>query len=369
MKMTKEPVSRKKINTTQLAEWNRTVFNLFWKIWFVILFVQLFLFIFFEATPECSRAQYFKQFILIPSGLELVVLLGCQLIFTKLYRPRLHRTVSLYTIFLITAFAGITICVHTSVNMLQALLLVPMMLTPLYKDRLMTLVQAVFVIILYILSDFYFIPNASYILPDNDFSPYVELSIFIGATIATFFILERVYSTIMVNEDRSKHDSLTHLYNHESFYEELDYYRNRFEKKGKAFSVIIADIDNFKKVNDTYGHAFGDEVIRKVGKIFMESSKNDGFAARYGGEEFAMILPHMNPMAVAEKIRSDFESFDFETSEGNRRFTLSLGAAVYDKAYKSASIFFEEADNALYHAKRTGKNKVVLSGTYDAEDE
>ncbi len=355
--------NRRKISGKQLTEWNRAVFSLFWKIWLIILLIQLFLFIFYEPTPECSSMQYFKQFILVPSGLELIVLVSFQIIFTKLYHTERRRIVSLYTIILITAFAGITVCVHTSVNMLQALLLIPMMLTPLYKDRLMTLVQAFFLIVLYILSDFYFIPKAAYILPDNDFSPYVELSIFISATIATFFILERVYSTIVLNEDRSRHDSLTHLYNHESFYEELDFCRNRYAKRGQTFSVIIADIDNFKKVNDTYGHAFGDEVIRKVGELFMAAGKKNGFSARYGGEEFAMISNSDNPVTIAEEIRQNFENFTFETPNGSSSFTLSLGAAIYNKPYASASAFFEEADNALYHAKNTGKNKVVLSSS------
>lgn len=142
----------------------------------------------------------------------------------------------------------------------------------------------------------------------------------------------------------------------------------RFDRRGEHFSVIIADIDNFKKVNDTYGHAFGDEVIRQVGELFLKNAKKEGFCARYGGEEFAMILPHSNPVAVAEAIRTDFEALDFHTPEGIKHFTLSLGAAIYDKHYESGSLFFEEADNALYHAKRSGKNRVILSTTHTANE-
>lgn len=360
MRFQNNPESHKKLNQTQLNEWNRTVFTLFWKIWGIILLVQLFLFLFFEPTAECSRFQYFRLFILTPSGLEALILVSFQILFTKLFQTRNRRAVSVYTIILITAFAGITVCVHTSAQMLRALLILPMMLTPLYKDKLMTVFQAILITLLYILSEFYFTPNAPFILPDNGFSPYVELSIFIGGTIATCFILERVNATIASNESRSKRDSLTHLYNHESFYEELEYYRNRFEKNGTCFSILIADIDNFKKVNDTYGHAFGDEVIHQVGTLFAENSKREGFSARYGGEEFTMILPHTNPTAVAEKIRTAFEAISFETPEGIKHFTISLGVAVYDKTYPSGSAFFEEADAALYHAKRTGKNKVVF---------
>lgn len=359
----------RKLNDKQWEEWNNMIFDLFWKIWLVIFLVQLFLFIFFEPTEDFSRLAYFNKYIFIPSGVEAFFLISCQVIFTKLFKSHSRRVVSLYTIFLITLFAGITVCVHTSVKILLAMLLLPMMFTPLYKDKLLTFLQAVLLIILFAVSNFYFIPNHNYILPNNPFSPYVELSVFIGGTIATWFILDRVNNTVISNEERSKHDSLTHLYNHENFYEELELYQKDFAKTGKRFSIIVADIDNFKNVNDTYGHAFGDDVIKQVGDIFSKNAKNNGFCARYGGEEFAMILPHAKPEAVAEQIRKDFENYVFNTPDGPKNFTLSVGAAIYDRKYESGSRFFEQADDALYHAKRTGKNKVVISGTYQKLDD
>ena len=114
----------------------------------------------------------------------------------------------------------------------------------------------------------------------------------------------------------------------------------RYEEKKETFSVMIADIDNFKKVNDTYGHAFGDEVIRQVVVAFAEGHGNNDFSARYGGEEFAMILPKRGR---------------------EKHFTLSIGVAEYTKTYENASTFFEQADKALYEAKRSGKNRVCCA--------
>lgn len=359
MALLKNTKSNRTLNEKQWNDWNRTIFSLFWKIWLLTLLIELLLFLFYSPTPECSKAYYFYLFIVKPSGLELLVLTLFQLVFTRLFQSHSRRVVSVYTILLISLFAGITVCVHTSVGMLPAMLLLPMMLTPLYRDHLMTLLQAVLVILLYIANYFYFIPNTPYMLPQTPFSPFVEICIFIGGTIVTCVILEKVNQDIVINEERSRRDSLTHLYNHEAFYEELEYYRKRFEKEQQPFSVMIADIDNFKKVNDTYGHAFGDEVIQKVGQLFMENSKKDGFSARYGGEEFSMLLPHDRPEIVAEKIRADFAAFPFQTSLGTTHFTLSIGVAVYDCPRASASSFFEEADNALYQAKRNGKNCVM----------
>lgn len=360
MALLKTTKSTKTLNEKQWKDWNQTVFSLFWKIWMLTLLVELLLFVFYSPTPECGRAYYFYLFIAKPSGLELLVLVAFQLIFTKLFKSHSRRVVSSYTILLISIFAGITVFVHTSVSMLPSMLLLPMILTPLYRDHLMTLLQAVLSILLYMANYFYFTPNTPYMLPQTPLSPFVNSCIFISCTIVTCIILEKVNQDIVLNEERSRRDSLTHLYNHESFYEELENYRKEYEKTQNPFSVIIADIDNFKKVNDTYGHAFGDEVIQKVGQLFMENSKKEGFSARYGGEEFSMLLPHDKPEKVAEKIRADFAAYTFQTSLGAAHFTLSIGAAVYDSPRAGASAFFEEADNALYQAKRNGKNCVMI---------
>ena len=135
-------------------------------------------------------------------------------------------------------------------------------------------------------------------------------------------------------------------------------------KEEKAFSVMIADIDNFKNVNDTYGHAFGDEVIRQVVVAFAEGHGSNDFCARYGGEEFAMILPKRNLIEtaeIAECIRKKFEAIAFMTELGERHFTLSIGVAEYTKSYENASTFFGEADKALYEAKKSGKNRVCCA--------
>lgn len=360
MKLLQSTASSRTLNEKQWTDWNRTIFQLFRKIWLITLLVELLLFIPYNPTAELSRITYFMHFIILPSGLEGFALIATWLIFTKWIPSHKRFTVSLYTIVLITSFAGITVCVHTSVSMLPAMLVLPMMLTPLYRDRFMTFLQAILVIMLYIANSLYFTPHSPYIIPDTPFAPITDALIFIGGVWATYSILERVNASVVLNEERSKRDSLTHLYNHENFYEELSCWLHSYDQKGKVFSIIIADIDNFKKVNDTYGHAFGDEVIKQVANLFLTHEKKGGFSARYGGEEFAMIIPDADPRGVAEKIRSDFEAYAFETSEGIRRFTLSIGAAVYDKEYTSASAFFEQADAALYRAKENGKNQVML---------
>ncbi|MBQ8040562.1 MAG: GGDEF domain-containing protein [Lachnospiraceae bacterium] len=360
MEFQKNSGIHKNLSEKQWTEWNHTIFRLFWKIWLIILLVEIFLFLFFEPTKQCSQLEYFYRFILKPSGLQAAILTVIQIVFTKFYKSHNRRVVSLYTIIIISAFAGITVCIHTSVKILSAMLILPMVLTPLYKDKFMTYIQAFLLVILFAVSNFYFIPMAENVLDGNPYSSLAEISVFIGGTIATYMVLERVNANIVLSEEISRHDSLTHLYNHEIFYEELDFRRLEYDKLQIPFSIIVADIDNFKSINDTYGHSFGDEVIRKLGQLFIKEEQKIGFSARYGGEEFAMIISSSNPLEIAENIRKNFEAIDFETPSGVKHFTISIGAAIYDTPHDNSSSFFEEADKALYVAKRAGKNNVVL---------
>lgn len=339
-------------------EWNNSIFVLFCQVWLVVLLLELFLFIFFQPTAECSRSRYFFLFIIKPSGLQMLVLLGYRLLTNRKRKNYYRYLMSVYAICMISLFGAVMVCIHTSVALMPMLLLTPMLLTPLYKDRLMTVLQAVLMIAVYIVDCFYFIPHSPYLPPTSRF---IEISIFIGAVIACLAVMELVNDFAIMEQERSKQDSLTHLYNHECFYEELEYRRKRFAEQGEKFSVVIADIDNFKSVNDTYGHAFGDRVIRQVADDFVEIGGKTAFCARYGGEEFTMILPGAGKekaAVLAEEIRQRFAAHEFGTNQGKRQFTLSLGVAEYDKLYPSASTFFEKVDQVLYQAKREGKNRV-----------
>lgn len=339
-------------------ERSRSIWSMAWKVWFVAFAAELFLFLFFKPTAECGRGYYFWLFIIRPSGAQLLTLLGYHLMMARRWKNYSERGFALGTVVLLTLFAGIIACVHTSVALIPITLLLPMLLSPLYKDRLMTVVQAVLLTVVYILDYYYFIPNSPYMPPTN---ALIEIGIFVATIIGVLVALRLVDDAALKDEERSRRDSLTHLYNHESFYEELERRQRRFEEYAERFSVAVMDIDNFKRVNDTYGHAFGDVVIREIAHVCEVHAGKDGFCARYGGEEFAVIFPGMGideAVAAAEQIRRGFAGKVFQTEEGEKSFSVSIGVAEYDRVYPSASAFFEKVDEALYRAKREGKNMV-----------
>lgn len=158
-------------------------------------------------------------------------------------------------------------------------------------------------------------------------------------------------------------DGMTSLYNYRHFTERLNEEFERARRYKRDFSLIMIDIDFFKKYNDTHGHPNGDKLLREFSGILKRIMRHSDFIARYGGEEFVVILPETGKeMAVeaAEKIRKWIESEDFEGGETQPggRVTVSLGVASYSEALKSADDLVKSADNALYRAKEEGRNRV-----------
>jgi diguanylate cyclase (GGDEF)-like protein len=155
-------------------------------------------------------------------------------------------------------------------------------------------------------------------------------------------------------------DFLTKLYNRNKFEEFLDEEIQRFIKfPTQVFSLIILDIDNFKMLNDNFGHLFGDKILQEIAKILTLSSRDSDILARWGGEEFVVILPSTNiekAMIFAEKLRSSIESFDFEKIHN---ITCSFGVSQFHNSDSKIELF-KRADEALYKAKALGKNRVEL---------
>lgn len=157
-------------------------------------------------------------------------------------------------------------------------------------------------------------------------------------------------------------DQLTSLYNHNFFYSRLDEEFERAVRYETTLSLIMMDIDNFKNINDTYGHRVGDMVLKEIAAMIKRGVRKTDVVARYGGEEFAVILPHTQlkgALEEAERIREMVESHAYAGLTADK-ITLSLGVAVYPNGSKlvNSGDFVNLADDALYEAKRTGKNCV-----------
>lgn len=158
-------------------------------------------------------------------------------------------------------------------------------------------------------------------------------------------------------------DELTDLYNYRYLQQRLDDELGRAGRYNKRLSLIMLDLDDFKRINDTYGHLVGDAVLFEVGQLLKSTVREVDVVARYGGEEFTVILPETDASGafiVAEKIREAISMHRFLDSEGARtiHLTASIGLSSYPVHSHDKESLMRSADDAVYHAKGTGKDRV-----------
>lgn len=162
-------------------------------------------------------------------------------------------------------------------------------------------------------------------------------------------------------ERAARKDSLTGLSNRRDLYRQMDYERKRMERNHTSYSVLLADVDHFKKVNDNYGHDCGDEALKAVADIISSSIRKLDIACRWGGEEFLIVLPDTpkdGGLVAAEKIRKEIESHPFNYKDFTFNLTISIGleSCSYENEFE---YYIVEADRKLYQAKKDGRNRVI----------
>jgi diguanylate cyclase (GGDEF)-like protein len=160
------------------------------------------------------------------------------------------------------------------------------------------------------------------------------------------------------------HDALTGVYNRRRFDEKITEYSLLSRRTGRPFALLLIDADYFKRINDTHGHAVGDEVLKQLAQLIQASLRTTDFVARYGGEEFAVLLPEIaqpdTPEVVAEKIRAAVADAEFATVG---QVTVSIGVGLADPADNSPTALIKRADQQLYQAKAAGRNQVACHDT------
>lgn len=196
-------------------------------------------------------------------------------------------------------------------------------------------------------------------------------------------LLFREYSSKIEDDKRiaeyeAVHDGLTGMYTQKYFKEHLDRELSRSKRYGRPLSLIMCDVDYFKKFNDTYGHLAGDLALKTVASIIADNVRTSDIVARYGGEEFAVLLVETShedvrtvakrlkdlteqTVEVADRIKEKVEAAELSVDHTKAHVTISLGVSSYSggEDYKPEHLI-GEADHALYESKKTGRNRITL---------
>lgn len=179
-------------------------------------------------------------------------------------------------------------------------------------------------------------------------------------TISAILVILLIFSYVRNKlEYESSHDPLTNLYNRRTYEYLIESELDRSKRYNSPLSLILFDIDYFKKINDKHGHSIGDKVLINLAKVIVKSIRKTDSVSRIGGEEFAIISPETNAevaFKLAEKIRNRVEEYSFEACD---KVTISLGLAEFHKDITNEELY-TQADHALYLAKNRGRNRTEV---------
>ena len=162
-------------------------------------------------------------------------------------------------------------------------------------------------------------------------------------------------------EEMATTDGLTGCLNKRAFLDQMEQKLMAAQRFGRKLSVIVTDLDHFKTVNDTYGHAAGDRVLQELGRVLKRVKRETDLVARFGGEEFCVLCEETDARGarlLAERVRQELESTELQTELGPLTVTASLGVATFPDHAATAADLFMQGDRALYEAKNAGRNRV-----------
>lgn len=265
----------------------------------------------------------------------------------------------------------------------QMTLMMPIMVALIYFDRKLLYVMGLFSIVFYagvyfgLERPFLHKPLLEFLVVECVFMVFVlmAIAVIIRAREARINLerLTKAEQDLMVERAISdkllKIDALTGLYNHKTFHEYLDSLLEQCESNNLQLQLALFDIDNFKQVNDTYGHRVGDLVLKVIADKVGGMIELNDFAARYGGEEFAVIFTDKSfseSYEAVEKLRINIAQIE-HLQAGNKPITVSIGICDYQLG-DGKELLFRKTDKALYTAKKQGKNRVVNCTESDEEE-
>jgi diguanylate cyclase (GGDEF)-like protein len=261
-------------------------------------------------------------------------------------------------------------CVHYRFPAVMCVFCVPMFLTILFQNksisRLVNILSCFFIILSGIIANFGTRREDPQLFFDCVVAAIVVVCSYILSNILIQYEKQRAeyvkicYTKQIELSEQLKYDLLTGLYNYNAFFEILKLKRN---STCCRLQLVVIDLDNFKYINDTYGHIQGNEVLIYISYLLKKHTSNIGYPARYGGEEFVVLFPDISideAYNIMEKVRKEFSEHYFEFSQGCK-FTFSCGLAENNGELNSAQELFDNADRAMYIAKRSGKNRTVIA--------
>lgn len=367
-------MNTEQLQAVELKKCNEKILKSFWTFTLIALIVELVIYIHYITIDKNSDLNFVLKHILLPTAVNITVVFFTQQMFKIVGKYKRELEKYLMVISGTVIVLNLIFC-HGNVITIYVLFLFPIFLSGIYFKPRLTIFALFINLVSYILV-YLFFPLAKQKLDFNNF--YSITACIIVAYVITNSLMRRGYDLLqslqesmrtkedllvrtILMEKTSKIEPTTGLYNHITFHEYLDELIYQSESYSFSLQLALLDLDNFKRINDIYGHRVGDMVIKALANLIQSRIGADDFAARYGGEEFAIIFTDhtlKEVHQVVESIRQELLCLTISELK-NERITVSIGLHQYAKR-RGKKWFFEGADKALYIAKRRGKNQTII---------
>lgn len=349
--------------------WNRLLLHAYWIIILCTVLLEL-LYLFF--STDMPTGTFVRMYIVRPTATLTVALLLAEA-GVRYLRPKHHD----YILISASAFLGVIVAlIHSSLPYLLFLLFFPIMISIFYfqfKKLIFAFATTIVSLVLLKASSPAFGSTVGII---DLITIATVLAVYGGIAVgvlargrevlrnlrASYESNQELLVRSIVMDKLAKTDTLTETYNHMAYHEFIDELVAHADEGRLRLHLAIMDIDNFKKVNDTYGHRAGDTVLREVASIAKAKAGANDIVARYGGEEFTLVFTDKSfadVYASVEDIRTTIGSIGHSALNGNT-VTVSIGLHSYTPGMGKESLFVG-ADEALYEAKHSGKNRTILA--------
>ncbi|WKY44390.1 GGDEF domain-containing protein [Eubacteriaceae bacterium ES2] len=279
--------------------------------------------------------------------------------------------------------AGITYFTYFSPNinariiiitLVNLVIFVELLYVILYKRNNQVMVESILLSVFFVFAIIVFIVRLIITINESSMVSFMDAGFIHSLTIIVFQVLPFSLSitTFWISNSEMERklktismiDALTGLYNRASIMRIIDQSVETYKRSAGHFAIVMADIDFFKKVNDTYGHQAGDTVIMRVANSLSEEIRKGDFVGRYGGEEFIMILFDISASELEQRLnglREQIADLEIDVNSEKIRITTSFGGVINDACYNS-ELLIKAADKALYEAKDSGRNRVIIAG-------
>ncbi|QMV43495.1 GGDEF domain-containing protein [Cohnella cholangitidis] len=353
--------------------WNRLLIRSFW----IVLALSVVVECLFLRVTEVPTGEFVRLYIVRPTAIMTLIVIVAEFGVRFLSRHHDYILITSATLLTVTLTS-----IHSSLEYLLFFLFFPIMISTFYFQYKKLLYAILNTIIAFFVL-FFFNQEIHQNIPFA--GALAMVGILLVYSVIAFGVLARGREILMhlrtsyesnqellvrtiLMDKLAKTDALTETYNHMAYHEYKDHLVEQADNGRLSLHLAILDIDNFKKVNDTYGHKAGDEVLQKVAAIARSKTGSNDFVARYGGEEFVILFTEKSFQEVydlVEDIRGSIAA-THHTALNGLNVTVSIGLNPYSPGMGKEELFLR-ADAALYEAKHSGKNRTVVAAPINAE--